>query len=482
MEQSSKNITFFDLKGLKALHNSFPLSYDDQDELSYDDQDDLYNMNKIQCTWKGKTIKIGDKIFPNGKGCFYNKNYTYGIGIKGTKKIIKSFKDGNNFYTGELKDGAPEGYGAMFYEDGSFYKGRWENGRVEGFGIYHNPNGDSYHGKFKDGKPHGWGKLTLAKNRNSYNGEWKDGELEMGIWSNPNGDSYNGKWKDRKKEGWGTYNYANGDSYEGEWKDDKKEGFGTCNYANGDSFKGIFENGTAVDFSEIRITDSNGKSHIITKKGELYFYQEKGKEKQEIDIGNKKILNSFLLQFGNAQSNQEGALEMADHKKLDEFIQSEIASSDNKAKFYVIEIPGHVFTMFFKNGEGYCVDNGSLASNDLSKEFFAVIEKNGVEYVGLPDEFNVICKKLTELRNESKGDESLPDQEPEILTINNSNYLLPPVNFFSKTIKPQTQATLKLEEIETPKNQMQVDQNSSKNYFSFMNCLTFSCCQHTNNR
>ena len=35
---------------------------------------------------------------------------------------------------------------------------------------------------------------------------------------------------------------------------------------------------------------------------------------------------------------------------------------------------------------------------------------------------------------------------------------------------------------ETPENLVQVDQNSSKNCFSFMNYLTFSCCQYTNNR
>ena len=51
-------------------------------------QDDSYGMGFRE--WKGGIIKIGGKIFPNGKGCFYNKNYTYGIGIKGTKKIIKS--------------------------------------------------------------------------------------------------------------------------------------------------------------------------------------------------------------------------------------------------------------------------------------------------------------------------------------------------------------------------------------------------------
>ena len=121
------------------------------------------------------------------------------------------------------------------------------------------------------------------------------------------------------------------------------------NYPNGDSYKGTFKNGFAIDFSKIIITDSNNKPHTITKKNGLY-YQVEGKTEKEIDIDieNTEILKSFLPQFGNIQSNQEDTKKMKDPEGLRKFIE----------------------------------------------------------------EFNVICEKLKELKNESKGDESLSDQKP----------------------------------------------------------------------
>ena len=84
--------------------------------------------------------------------------------------------------------------------------------------------------------------------------------------------------------------------------------------------------------------------------------KETREKKIDIDIENKEILKSFLLQFGNIQSNQEDTKKMKDPEELRKFIE----------------------------------------------------------------EFNVICEKLKELRNESKGDESLSDQKPGLL-INTSS-------------------------------------------------------------
>ena len=420
MEQSNKSITFSDLQGLEKLTDG-----------TYKVRDKLYG--PCMDNWVGEVIKIDDKIFPNGTGCFYDENDKEMK--KEIKKEMQSVKGDINFYTGECKNGEKEGYGAIIYEDGSFYEGEWKYSMRNGKGTCRCADGDIYEGEWKYGIQHGKGKMFFA-NGDIYEGEWRGGKKEgWGKFTSKNGIVYTGQLKDGKPYGQGTMNYLNGDIiYDGEWENGKKHGKGTFIFKNDVFYEGTFENGFAIDFSKIIITDSNNKPHTITKKDQSYFYKV-GEVETEIDIENEKRLESVLLQFGNTQSNQEGALEMADHEKLDEFIKSEIASSYNEAKFYVIEIPGHAFTMLFEEGKAYCIDDGSIKK---SKKWYNVIKNNNVEYVKLShepnlkfqlkdgssanipiktntDQFccrhdaNVIFAKLTELKNKLKEKESRND-------------------------------------------------------------------------
>jgi serine/threonine protein kinase len=78
-------------------------------------------------------------------------------------------------YTGDLKDGKPEGKGVYTAASGS-YDGEWKNGLPNGQGkLVRNNNWQrEYTGGFKDGKFDGFG-IMIDEDKNTYEGEWKDG-------------------------------------------------------------------------------------------------------------------------------------------------------------------------------------------------------------------------------------------------------------------------------------------------------------------
>ena len=457
MRQSRQDTTFSDLKGLEKLSKkkSNPSSLSKLlgliNKTVYQVQDDSYGIGFHK--WEGEVIEIDEKIFPNGKGYFHykdgtkiqkeilsfqdthnniytggwkddkkhgrgkaafpngdiyngqwkddmqhgkgkmiypdgtsyegqwiegkphgrgkftsNKGYSYeGEWIEGKQEgdVKCTYKNGN-VYKGGLENDKPHGQGTMKYANGDTYEGEWENGKRHGKGKFTFPNGDIYDGEWRNGMRHGEGKYSCP-NGNVYEGQWQDNmQNGQGKMIYPDGTSYEGQWIEGKPHGLGKFTFKKGHSYEGEWENGKPHGKGKMIYPNGDYYQGKFENGFAIDFSKIIITDSNNKPHTITKKNGLY-YQAEGNtgKKIDIDIENKEILKSFLLQFGNIQSNQEDTKKMKDPEELRKFIEES-------------------------------------------------------EYVRLPHEFNVICEKLKELRNESKGDESLSDQKPGLL-INTSS-------------------------------------------------------------
>ena len=612
----STNKAFSDLQGLEKLPDG-----------TYKVRDKLYGIDITK--WEGEVIEIGGKIFPHGEGHFFYKN---GEEIE---KEMQSLQIGNDFYTGECKNGKPHGKGTYIWADGTSYDGEWKDGKRHGEGKYtfadgyyigkwiedeqegdvtfNYKNGNVYEGEWIDGKPHGKGTMNyqsrnvykgewvngmrqgkgtnnytmigwiyegewkddkvhgkgkmIYTNSTSYEGEWvngnkqgdgkftfPDGTYYTGNWTNnrqkgdvtytySNGNVYKGGWENNKPHGQGKLTFPNGDYYEGGWQDGKQEGEGLT-FASGVSYKGKFENGFAIDFSEIIITDSKKKSYTITKENGLYFYPEEGKEKQEIDIENEKRLESVLLQFGNSESNQEDVEIRKDPEELQKFIESKIIESkipsSDKVKPYIVRIPGHAFVMFFEKGKAYCFDDGSIKK---SKKWYDVIKKNKVEYVDLPHEpnlkfhlkdgspinipietdayicrhkANVVCKILAKLSEKLKKNESLfdkfikyseevakenkslpdrvdksltkaPDKKPKrLIRINSRDDLSPPVNCSLKMIEQligsdnTTQDESKLGE--TPENLVQVNQNSSNNCFMRLIHSLTSCCGGTTTR
>jgi hypothetical protein len=77
-------------------------------------------------------------------------------------------------YTGNLKDGKPEGKGVLTF-DGGTYDGEWKDGKPEGQGIITYTGVATYTGGFLAGQYDGEGTLELIGG-NKYVGEWKNGQ------------------------------------------------------------------------------------------------------------------------------------------------------------------------------------------------------------------------------------------------------------------------------------------------------------------
>jgi len=98
-------------------------------------------------------------------------------------------------YTGDVKNGKPNGLGYLIYHYGEKYVGSWKNGKKNGQGTNTWSDGEKYVGEWKDGKQNGQGTQTLLDG-NKYVGSWKNGERWKGTFTLTNGDKYVGEWKD----------------------------------------------------------------------------------------------------------------------------------------------------------------------------------------------------------------------------------------------------------------------------------------------
>lgn len=166
-------------------------------------------------------------------------------------KKITTLKDGwdvSYIYTGEVKDGKPNGMGVaryttgnvkryvgsfvngmyngkgtMFFNNGAFLTGEWKSGKLNGKGSFLSESGLLYIGDFVNGAKDGKGILF-----------YKDNGMIMGNFSN---DKLNGRafqifadgsiiseviYKDDKRNGTGyQYEIKTKQLYEGEWRDEK---------------------------------------------------------------------------------------------------------------------------------------------------------------------------------------------------------------------------------------------------------------------
>ena len=104
-------------------------------------------------------------------------------------------------YSQCVKGNCHRGHGTFFWENGSSYDGYWVEGKPHGFGDFNYENGDKYKGQFIAGKRDGIGKYTW-KNGNTYDGHWKQG-LANGIgkyrWVKEKA-TYEGPFKDGQLE------------------------------------------------------------------------------------------------------------------------------------------------------------------------------------------------------------------------------------------------------------------------------------------
>jgi len=165
-------------------------------------------------------------------------------------KKIENLKDGWDLsftYTGEVKDGKPNGMGVakyksgnvvryvgsfvngmysgrgtMFFDNGVFLSGEWKNGKLSGKGANLTENGSLYIGDFSNGVKNGKGFLFYKDNSvvigNFLNDKlqgrciqiWTDGSIISDV-----------DYRDDKRNGMGyQYEAKTKKLYEGEWKND----------------------------------------------------------------------------------------------------------------------------------------------------------------------------------------------------------------------------------------------------------------------
>ncbi len=160
-------------------------------------------------------------------------------------KGIISYEDGTQ-YTGEFKDGKPNGMGTFVYPKGKTMEAAKPisyGGRTFTRGL---PMGEKYVGEVKDGKREGKGTLTYYS-KAVYTGEFKDDMLSgKGTMINPNGIKYEGDFENGQPNGIGTAYFPDGKIYHGEIKSNQIEGQGVMTYPDGTVEEGIFEKGKLV--------------------------------------------------------------------------------------------------------------------------------------------------------------------------------------------------------------------------------------------
>lgn len=193
---------------------------------------------------------------------------------------LKWFKNGKIHYEGNWKEGAFNGEGTLYKEDGTISSGEWINGKLTStFVDVELPTGH-YKGFAKRSKPHGLGNMIYT-NGTSYTGKWVDGQWSgkglyvcnsdsvFATWENGkvNGDVlyrtdelvFEGTFVDNMPVGIGTLATSDGSFYAGNWIDGKRCGIGEMLFANGDKYFGEWENNQFEGYGEYKYAQSTSQ-------------------------------------------------------------------------------------------------------------------------------------------------------------------------------------------------------------------------------
>jgi len=145
-------------------------------------------------------------------------------------------------YTGTVRNNVPDGTGTATYPNKDSYTGNWKNGDPDN-GTINYANGAKYVGHRKDFYFEGEGTYYYA-NGDRYEGNWSRGKKDgTGKFTFSNGETYQGDWRNDARNGNGTEIFPTGEKYVGPFSNDKYEGKGTLSYQNGDQYVGDFSNG-----------------------------------------------------------------------------------------------------------------------------------------------------------------------------------------------------------------------------------------------
>lgn len=170
-------------------------------------------------------------------------------------------------YTGQFKNGKPEGKGIMKYDDYSF-DGNFSNGLEDGKGVIIYKNGKREVVYYSSGQRLKADEKIAAADWTPLEGQHDEcvsGNCITGFGTMqfPSGNKYIGSFVNRKRQGRGIFYFANGDKFEGTFSSDLREE-GTYLFSNGYIFKGRFlneefYNGTFSSPSGSNVSMTNGK-------------------------------------------------------------------------------------------------------------------------------------------------------------------------------------------------------------------------------
>lgn len=182
--------------------------------------------------------EVNLKLVPNLSGYYY----------------AHTLEKADYYYTGELQDNRPSGFGIMRnWIGGIEYCGNFKDGRFDGMGVlYGNGGRISYIGEFSHGRENGQGVSfmyadetkrdvlqTIVNSSNAVGmvfGGHKKGNIDGNVKFYLSGIlRYEGEIKKGKLDGEGTLYFSNGKQikYKGKWKNGKYDGKGTLYDKNG---------------------------------------------------------------------------------------------------------------------------------------------------------------------------------------------------------------------------------------------------------
>ncbi len=188
----------------------------------------------------------------------------------------------NHVYTGEVKDGIPNGQGLIRLLDGLSYSGNFKKGFPDGQGVFKYHDGRRYVGSVKKGFPDGQG-TYIWTDGSIYIGDFKAGKKRgEGTYNYSNGERYVGGWKDNQKHGQGSYTWPDGSKYVGSFNDGRRDGKGTYTAADGSAQSGIWKEGkflreTQPTGSEENQTDAVFQQEVHYELGMLFARQNEPK-------------------------------------------------------------------------------------------------------------------------------------------------------------------------------------------------------------
>ena len=179
-----------------------------------------------------KKFEYACRIFRNDRENFKNKdypreklgpiNYEYksideallSSSSEFLKKELNS--ESNSEYTGQAKQGQPNGWGTMTFQSGKIKEGIWQHGKFS-YGKTIFPSGNVHEGHYLDDKRHGEGLFTYSSGcvyKGSYEKDYRNG-IGTFLWED--GESYVGSWMKDKRHGQGKRTYNDGTVKEGQW-------------------------------------------------------------------------------------------------------------------------------------------------------------------------------------------------------------------------------------------------------------------------